>query len=120
MAGRRCLDCPTIIPAGSYRGRCRDCLRTQDRARGGRTARGYGSSVWRTPLGTMTYDAARRAYQRLLDDGALLCACGCEQPIEPSAWHLGHDDERTRIVGPMRPGCNLAAAGRASARSRRD
>ena len=118
-AGRRCLGCPRIIPAGSYRGRCRDCLRRWDADRGTPTQRGYGSSVWPTPLGTMTYAQAKRAYQRMLDDGATLrCACGCGVLVDPRDWHLGHDDERTCIVGPMTSGCNLSAAGRASARYR--
>ena len=120
MAGRRCVDCPTVIPAGSYRGRCPDCLRAWDRARGNRTQRGYGASVWRTPLGTMTYDACRAAFQRMLDDGATIsCACGCDKPVPRQGWHLAHDDERTRIVGPMLSGCNLRLAGRASAETRR-
>ena len=118
-AGRRCLDCPRIIPTGSYRGRCRDCLRAWDQARGTPTDRGYGATVLPSPLGTMTYAAAKGAYQAMLDDGAELhCACGCGDLVDGttrSSWHLGHDDERTKIVGPMKPSCNLSDAGRASA-----
>lgn len=114
-AGRRCLGCPRIIPAGSYRGRCRDCLQAWDQARGTPTQRGYGASTWPTPLGTMTYAQAKRAYQRMLDDGATLrCACGCGVLVDPRDWHLGHNDARTRIIGPMTSICNLSAAGRAS------
>ena len=118
-AGRRCASCPRIIPAGSYRGRCRDCLRRWDADRGTPTQRGYGSSVWPTPLGTMTYAQAKRAYARRMAAGqAYACACGCGRTVDPADWHLGHDDERTCIVGPMTSGCNLSAAGRASATNR--
>ena len=121
MAGRRCLDCPRVIPAGSYRGRCPDCRRAQDRARGGRTARGYGASVWPTPLGTMTYDQARAAYQARMDHGhTYTCSCGCGTMVDPTAWHLAHSPDRTALLGPATPDCNLRDAGRASAAARRD
>ena len=114
-AGRRCRDCPRIIPAGTYKGRCPACARTHDRARGTSTQRGYGSSTWPTPLGTMTYDQARTEYARRMAAGTTYtCACGCGRTVDSAAWHLAHDDERTRIVGPMTPSCNLSAAGRAS------
>lgn len=113
-AGRRCRTCPRIIPAGTYRGLCPPCAQARDRARGTPTQRGYGSSTWPTPLGTMTYDQARANYQRMLDDGATLhCACGCGRLVDANDWHLGHNDERTRIVGPMTSGCNLRLAGQA-------
>lgn len=113
-AGRRCRGCPRIIPPGTYKGLCTGCARTQDRARGTRTQRGYGASTWPTPLGVMTYDACRAAFQRILDDGATLsCGCGCGSAVPRSGWHLAHDDARTRIVGPMLSGCNLRLAGQA-------
>ena len=118
-AGRRCRTCPTIIPAGTYRGLCPGCARARDQARGTRTQRGYGSSTWPTPLGVMTYDQCRAAYQAMLDDGATLrCACGCRRLVPRQGWHLGHDDQRTRIIGPMLSGCNLRLAGKASATNR--
>lgn len=112
-AGRRCLTCPRIIPAASPRGRCPTCLSTWEQDRGTPTMRGYGASVWITPLGTMTYDQCRAAYQRMLNDGAVLsCACGCGEHVE-AAFHLGHDAARQSVVGPMRPRCNLSLAGEA-------
>lgn len=117
-AGRRCRHCPRIIGAGAYRGLCPSCARARDRARGTPTDRGYGSTILSTPLGTMTYDQCRRAYQRMLDDGAVLhCACGCGRLVT-EGFHLAHDElDRTVIVGPMTSGCNLRLAGRASRRT---
>ncbi|MDO5663559.1 MAG: hypothetical protein Q4G40_12750 [Brachybacterium sp.] len=64
----------------------------------------------------MTYDACRAAYASMIADGATLrCACGCGTLIDAS-FHLGHDEQRTRIVGPMTSGCNLRMAGRARRR----
>lgn len=114
MSARVCLDCPTI---GRFpRGRCPTCQAARDKARGTKTERGYGSTILNTPLGRMTYDQCRTAYQRMLDDGAVLhCADDCGARINPSLWHLGHaDDDRTRIVGPLTQRCNTSAAGRAS------
>lgn len=69
----------------------------------------------------MTYDQAKRAYQRRMDSGQTYpCADGCGATVDPLDWHLGHDTNRTRIIGPQTPGCNLRAAGLASAAQRRD
>ena len=120
MASRVCLDCPAIIPKSAYKGRCRDCARRVDKARGTRTQRGYGSTILSTPLGTMTYDQARAVYQSRMDAGLTYrCACGCGQwvgsHLGSSGWHLAHDErDRGVVVGPMVAGCNLSEAGRSS------
>ena len=116
MANRVCRDCPTIIPSTAYKGRCATCSRQADRARGTHTERGYGSTVLDTPLGRMTYNQARRRYQRRMDDGERFeCADNCGRIVDPNAWHLGHDNfDRSRLVGPLTSTCNLSAAGRSS------
>lgn len=112
-ASRRCRDCPRTIPTGTYKNRCTNCARNHSKSRGTPTQRGYGSTTWPTPLGTMTYDQCRARYQTMLADGVTIaCACGCGVPIGPG-FHLGHNDERTCIIGPMTPRCNTSAAGQA-------
>lgn len=112
-AGRRCISCPRIIPAGSYRGRCRDCLRRWDADRGTKTQRGYGSIVLTTPLGTMTYDQCRAAYRAMLDDGAVLRCARCGGLVR-GAFHLDHSPDRLAVIGPSHPTCNTSAAGKAA------
>ncbi len=108
---RVCLDCPAI---GAWkRGRCPTHERSRDKARGTQAERGYGSAVLTTPLGVMTYDQCRAAYQRQLDAGqSLPCADQCGRTINPNAWHLGHGDDRTVVIGPLTTWCNLSAAGK--------
>ena len=116
MAARVCLDCPAIIPATAYKGRCPACARRADKARGTKTERGYGAAVLDTPLGRMTFDQCRRAYQSRMDAGlSYRCACGCGEWVSGTGWHLmHHPTDRTVVVGPGLAGCNLAEAGRNS------
>lgn len=118
MAMRVCRDCPAIIPSTTYKGRCQECARQANRARGTNTDRGYGATVLDTPLGRMTYTRCKAEYKRLMRDGVTFdCADGCGRPIDPSDWHLGHDDDdRALIVGPLTSRCNLSSAGRSSHR----
>jgi len=38
---------------------------------------------------------------------------GCGKRIDPTDWHLGHDDrDRSRYRGPECPSCNQATASR--------
>lgn len=95
--------CPTI---GNWtRGRCPIHERARDKQRGTRAQRGYDAA----------YDRERKAWQARLDHGERLTCWRCGNPIDPAAWHLGHDDhDRTVIHGPECPPCNLSAAGRIS------
>lgn len=114
MASRVCRDCPAIIPSSAYKGRCPDCSRRADRARGTKTERGYGSTVLDTPLGTMTYDHCRAAYQSRMDEGLRYRCVRCGDWID-GEFHLDHDDaDRSVVTGPSHPSCNLRAAGVAS------
>lgn len=62
--------------------------------------RGYG-----TP-----HRRVRRYFARLVASGQAVC-WRCSLPIDPAEdWHLGHDDKRTRWLGPEHALCNLRAA----------
>ena len=99
-AGRRCLDCPRIITTGN---RCPDHTRARDKARGTRQARGYGT----------THTRLRAHYQARMNAGETFTCWRCDEPIDPNAWHLGHDDhDRTKYRGPECIGCNTATSGR--------
>lgn len=108
MTSRVCRDCPTLIPAGTRSGLCPTCSRTADAARGRRQARGYDAD----------YDAARRDWQRRLDQGATVRCWRCDELgrphlIHPRHWALGHcDNDRTVLHGPECPEGNNAVAGR--------
>lgn len=110
MTLRRCREpmCPELVPPGVRQGRCPEHRKTQNRSRGSRKDRGYGSD----------HQALRADWQRRLDAGESI-ACHnptCTHPgdaVDPTSWHLGHDDRR-RHRGPEHPDCNLAEAGRAS------
>ena len=107
MASRVCRDCPAIIPATAYKGRCPACARRADKARGTKTERGYGPN----------FVAERKAWQRRLNQGARVTCWRCGDLIDPEHWHLGHDDtDRDVVRGPECPNCNLSAAGRSSHR----
>lgn len=104
---RRCVDCPRLIPAGSPRGRCPDCLRERERERGSRQDRGYGAD----------HDRERSSWQRRMDAGETV-ACrnpyclSPSSPVDPRRWHLGHAPDRAAWRGPEHPECNLTEAGK--------
>lgn len=105
-ASRRCIGCPKLIPAGSPRGRCVDCNRAADKARGKRP-HGSGTDSMHTKL--------RRAWQSRMNAGEPVLCWRCGKLVDPTNWHLGHDDDdRSRYRGPEHPKCNLSAAGRGS------
>lgn len=110
MAKRVCSEpgCPNLTTPGARGGRCKDCAREADRARGTRQERGYDAQ----------HDRLRAAWQRILNRPApVQCTSpSCltpGEPVNPHDWHLGHDDQRQHR-GPEHPACNLSAAGRAS------
>jgi hypothetical protein len=93
--------CPAITDTT----RCTEHTRQRDRARGTRQQRGYGAD----------HDRLRAAWQRELDNGAIIYCWrpDCDRRIDPTAWHLGHDDhDRTIYRGPECVPCNTATAGR--------
>jgi hypothetical protein len=106
MAKRVCLEpgCPTLTTTS----RCERHTRERDRARGTRQQRGYDSA----------HDGLRAHWQRRLDMGEVVWCWRCltqgqRTPIDPKAWHLGHDDgDRSRYRGPECVPCNTATAGR--------
>ena len=101
MTKRVCAEpgCPTLTDST----RCTEHTRARDRARGTRQARGYDAA----------HDALRRDYQRRMDAGESFRCWRCRTKIDPSNWHLGHDDaDRRRYRGPECPTCNLATASR--------
>lgn len=114
MARRVCLEpgCPKLTDSP----RCPAHTRAQDKARGSRHARGYDAGHTRR----------RAAWQARMDAGEVvycwrdqrpdLTAWPCLTPgvpVDPSDWHLGHDDtDRAVTRGPEHPGCNLPTAGR--------
>ena len=110
MSRRVCLDCPTIYDPherGARAGRCPDCARQADRARGTREQRGYGAEHQRT----------RADWQRRIDAGEHVTCWRCGAPITGREWHLGHaDQDRSITRGPECTLCNLSAAGKASHR----
>ena len=96
-----CLEpgCPTP----THGTRCTQHERTQDRARGKTSTRGYGT----------THQRIRNAWQRKLDHGERITCWRCGTPIDPSSWHLGHDDnDRTKYRGPECVPCNTATTSR--------
>lgn len=93
-------NCPTLIQGP---GKCDAHKRTQDRARGSSSARGYDYS----------HQKLRREWKPKVEGGAVMCG-RCKQLIHPqSEWDLGHDDgDRTKYTGPEHLACNRATAGR--------
>ena len=95
--------CPTLVKAGARGGRCAEHERARDRARGTTTQRGYGTD----------HQRLRASYQARMARGERFTCWRCEGPIDPSNWHLGHDDrDRSRYRGPECPACNLATSTR--------
>jgi hypothetical protein len=91
--------CPTL----THSTRCTGHTRARDKARGTRQQRGYDSAHTRL----------RATYQQRMDSGETFTCWRCTKAIDPSAWHLGHDDaDRSMYRGPECVGCNTATSGR--------
>lgn len=84
--------------------RCPDCSAKQERARGTRQERGYGSE----------HDALRASWQAVVDAGRARCARGGEPIPAGGAFHLDHNDDRTGYIGVSCPRHNTSAGGVAS------
>lgn len=88
--------------------RCPAHTRQRDRARGTRQQRGYDAA----------HDRLRASWQARLDAGETVHCWRCltrgvHTRIDPTNWHLGHDDhDRNVYAGPECPPCNLATASR--------
>ena len=101
---KRCPRCPRLIPRSARY--CVACLAGYEAERGTPAQRGYGTAHRRL----------RAAYQRRMDAGEVILCARCGKPVDPSAWDLGHTDDRTAWTGPEHPReCNRAAAGRVGA-----
>lgn len=108
MSLRACLGprdgerCPT--GALTDKPRCPACARARDKARGTRQERGYDAA----------HDRLRAQWQRRMDAGERVTCWRCGDPIDPTAWTLGHcDDDRRQHHGPECPPCDYATSGRA-------
>lgn len=100
-----CLDCRSLYRPGpgARRGRCADCERAKDKARGTREERGYGAE----------HRATRERWAPLVATGNVKCwRCGEFIPVG-APFDLGHDDrDRTKYRGPEHVTCNRATAAR--------
>lgn len=110
MAWRVCTQhgCHEIVDAAARDGRCDQHRKDRDRARGTRQQRGYDAH----------HDQERARYQSYMNAGVRYTCWrpGCGKPIDPTNWHLGHDDtDRSRYRGPECPSCNTATASRRGA-----
>jgi hypothetical protein len=99
--------CPAIIEGR----RCAEHARDYERQRGSRQERGYDAE----------HDELRDQWQNLMDSGQIVYCTSptCRDPgvpVDPTRWHLGHDDQR-RHRGPEHPFCNLSAGGKAAHRT---
>ena len=106
MARRVCLTSGCGRIGEWTRGRCPDCARDHDRARGTRQQRGYDAE----------HDRERARWQRVLDQGSPVSCRNphCltpDTPVDPKHWHLGHTPRRDTWRGPEHPDCNLTEAG---------
>ena len=106
MAKRVCLDCPTIIAAGS---RCAACERRRDQSRGSRQERGYDAA----------HEAARRAWAPRVATGTVTCRrapsgrCLERDPLIAAGapWQLGHPDaDCPAPLWPEHRRCNASTA----------
>jgi hypothetical protein len=93
--------CPTRGLTRHGSGRCETCRRSNWRARGSSTQRGYGAEHRRL----------REAWRPTVNAGGVSCA-RCRELIDPAEpWDLGHDDDdptRTKYQGPEHVSCNRA------------
>lgn len=92
------------VADGSY---CPQHNAEHDKKRGTKAARGYDKNFY----------SIRRRFVEIHKTQELHCwRCNKTIPIGDT-FHLGHHDEdRTVIMGPECPGCNLSAAGKSSHR----
>ena len=91
--------CPELCDGG----RCTQHRRAHDRARGKTYERGYNKR----------HVKLRSQWQRRLDSGEHVTCWRCGTRIDPTSWHLGHDDDdRTVYRGPECVPCNTATASR--------
>ncbi len=98
---RPCLGCGRLVRGVS---RCADCATKNDKRRGTRQERGYGTE----------HVQQRQRWAPHVATGQVLCA-RCHQPIPPcTPWDLGHNDERTGWSGPEHAVCNRSAGGKAA------
>ena len=105
MGKRVCNEtgCPVLIDGP---GRCPQHQRDAETRRGSRQARGYDAR----------HDATRKRWKPIVDAGLVNC-WRCGGTLDPSSWHLGHDDhDRSKYRGPECPPCNLSAGGKAAHR----
>jgi hypothetical protein len=71
--------------------------------RGTRQEQGYDAA----------HDRLRASYQRRMNQGETFHCWRCGKPLDPSLWHLGHDDhDRSQYRGPECVPCNTATKGR--------
>lgn len=79
-------------------GRCQDCRRKQEQARGSREQRGYDHR----------HRQLRDLYKPIVQAGRATC-WRCGQPITAgSAWDLGHQPDRSLPAKPEHQRCNRA------------
>lgn len=85
--------------------KCKTHRAAAERKRGTRQQRGYDQQ----------HQDLRAHYQRRMAAGeAFICwRPDCDKPIDPTNWHLGHDDhDRSVYRGPECVSCNTATSGR--------
>jgi hypothetical protein len=97
MSKRVCTEpgCPALVKSGR-------CVKHE---RPNANARGYGPE----------HQRLRQSWQRVLDSGQPITCWrpDCDTVIDPSNWHLGHDDaDRNVYRGPECVPCNTATASR--------
>lgn len=109
MAGRRCptKGCPTILTRGQRY--CPTHLREYEARRGTPTQRGYGAD----------HRALRARWQARIDAGELVHCVTCGATLTRQAWDLGHDEAKSRWIGPQCVPCNRSEGGRRGAAASR-
>ena len=99
---RRCAAtrCPHLVPASTRH--CPTHARAHEARRGTTTQRGYGTE----------HQRLRAMWQARLDQGERVACptCGKQVSADPKLWDLGHDDDRSRYLGPQHVACNRATS----------